>query len=215
MSKGKPSNVIVRVGNEYFNFDPRSRFPVKKTKRLNIEWNNKYNASKIYLPLNIQSRFADMYLCHQNANIVREFNVQRLEIPHMNRIFVEIKDSIIESDIRWYRQFTQAIGRQEFHVKGYLTWSQDQFLESPGQTYMQRGNEKRSKVSPFKCCYFSIDSFHDYYLQGWTNMDSRTVLDKPDLIRIRYGQMRFFLVILFMAVDSKTPNLMVTFVCNY
>ena len=98
-----------------------------------------------------------MYLYHQNTNIVRDFNVQRLEIPHMNSIFLEIKDSIIESDIRWYRQFTQAIGRQEFHVKGYLTWSQDQFLESPGQTYMQRGNEKRSKVSPFKCCYFSID----------------------------------------------------------
>ena len=37
----------------------------------------------------------------------------------MNQIFVEIKDSIIESDIKWYIQFTQAIGRQEFHVKGF------------------------------------------------------------------------------------------------
>ena len=72
MSKGKPSNVIVRVGNEDFNFDPRSRFPVKKTKRLNIEWEKKYNASKIDLPLNVQNRFDDMYLCHQNANIVRD-----------------------------------------------------------------------------------------------------------------------------------------------
>ena len=108
----------------------------------------------------------------------------------MNKIFLEIKDSIIESDIRWYRQLTQAIGRQEFHVKGYLTWSQYQFLESPGQTYIQRGNDKRTKVPPFKCCYFSIDSCHDHYLQGLTKMDNRTVLDKSDLIRIRYGQMR-------------------------
>ena len=99
---------------------------------MNIEWNNKYNASKIDLPCSVHSRFADLYLYHQNANIVRDFNVQRLEIPHMNKIFLEIKDSIIESNIRWYRHFTQAIGRQEFHFKGYLTWSQDQFLESLG-----------------------------------------------------------------------------------
>ena len=156
-----------------------------------------------------------MYLCQQNANIVREFNVLRLEIPHKNRIFVEIKDSIIESDIRWYRQLTQAIGRQEFHVKGYLTWSQEQFLESPGQTYIQQDNDKKSKVSHFKCCYVSIDAFHDYHLQGWTKMESKIVSDKPGLIRIRYGHMRMFLVILSMAVDSITPDLMVTSTCNY
>ena len=62
-----------------------------------------------------------MYLYYQNVDIVRQYNVQRLEIPHINKIFLEIKDSIIESDIRWYRQLTQAIGRQEFHVKSYLT----------------------------------------------------------------------------------------------
>ena len=155
---------------------------------MNIEWNNKYNASKIDLPSSVQNRFNDLFLYHQNANIVFEFNVQRYEIPHMNQIFVEIKDSIIESDIEWYRQFTQAIGRQEFHVKGFLTWIRDQFLESPGQTYIQRGNE----ISPFKYCYFSIDAYHDYYLQEWTKMDNRTVLNKPEFIRIRYGNMRIF-----------------------
>ena len=151
MSKGKSSNVIVRVGNEEYNYDPISRFSISKTNILNIEWNNKYNASKIDLPCSVQNRLNDLFFYHQNANIVRKFNVQRLEIPYMNKIFLEIKDSIIESDIRWYRQFTQAIGRQEFHVKGYSTWSQDQFLESPGQTYIQRANNKRIKVSPFKC----------------------------------------------------------------
>ena len=94
---------------------------------MNIEWNNKFNASKIDLFCSVQRKFDDMYLYHQIANIVRDFNVQRLESPHINRIFVETKDSIIDSEIRWYRQFTQAIGRQEFHVKGYLTWSEDTF----------------------------------------------------------------------------------------
>ena len=79
---------------------------------MNIEWNNKYNASKINLPSSVQRKFDDMYLYYQNVNIVRQFNVQRLEIPHMNKIFLEIKDSIIDSDISWYRQFTQAIERQ-------------------------------------------------------------------------------------------------------
>ena len=60
MSKGKTSNVIVRVGDEDFNFDPRSRFSVKKTKRLNIEWYNKYNASKINLLSSIQYKFDPM-----------------------------------------------------------------------------------------------------------------------------------------------------------
>ena len=133
-----------------------------------------------------------MYLYHQNANIVRDFNVQRLESPHINRIFVETKDSIIDSEIRWYRQFTQAIGRQEFRVKGYLTWSEDQFLESPGQTYIQRGNDNKSKVLPFMCCYFSIDAYHNYYIQGWSRDKSTIVLGTPDLIPIWYGQMRIF-----------------------
>ena len=215
MSKWKSSNVILRVGDEDFNFDPRAKYSVKKTKRLNIEWNNKYNSSKIDLPSSVQMRFADMYLYYQNVDIVRKYNVQQLEIPHMNRLFLEINDSTIDSDINWYRKFTQAIGRQEFHVKGYLTWSQDKFLESPCQTYIQQGNDKRSNVSPFKCCYLSIDAFYDYYLQGWTKMKSKTVLDKSDLIRIRYGQMRIFLVISSMAVDSITPDLMITSACNY
>ena len=191
MSKRKPSNII-RVGDEDFNFDPRAKFVMRKTKRLNIEWNNKYNASKIDVPSSVQRRFTDMYLYYQNVDIVCQYNVQRLEIPHMNKIFLEIKDSIIDSDISWYKQFTQAIGRQEFYVKGYLTWSQEHFLELPGQTYIQREKCNKSKVSPFKCCYFSIDAFHDYYLQGWTKMESKTVMDEPDLIQIRYGQMRIF-----------------------
>ena len=47
MCKGKPSKVIVYVGDEDFNFDPRSKRSIMKTKKLNIEWNNKYNASKL------------------------------------------------------------------------------------------------------------------------------------------------------------------------
>ena len=192
MSKEKSSNVIVYVGDTDYNFDPRGRLFKKKTKSLNTEWNKKYNTSKIDLPISVQSRFNDLYLFYQKAKIARDSNVQRYEIPNMNEIFLEIKDSIIESDRKWYRQFTQAIGRQEFHVKGFLTWSRDQFLESPGQTYVQRRNEERTKVSPFKCCYFSIDPHHDYYLQGWTKMDNRSVMNTPDLIRIRYGNMRIF-----------------------
>jgi len=192
MSKKKSSNVRVCVGDVDYNFNPRGTLSKKKTKSLNIEWNKKYNTSKIELPTSVQSRFNDLYLFYQNAKIVRESNVQRFEIKNMNEIFVEIKDSKIESDRKWYRQFTQAIGRQEFYVKGFLTWSRDQFLGSPGQTYVQQRDEKRTKVSPFKCCYFSIDPHHDYYLQGWTKMDNSTVMNTPDLIRIRYGNMRIF-----------------------
>ena len=57
---------------------------------------------------------------------------------------------------------------------------------------MKQGNDNKSKCTPFKCCYFSIDAYHDYHLQGWTNMESNTVIDKPDLSRIRYGQILMF-----------------------
>ena len=62
---------------------------------------------------------------------------------------------------------------------------------------------------------FFIDDYHDYYLQGWTRDESKTVMDKLYLIRIWYGQMRIFLVISSMAVDSITPDLMITSACNY
>ena len=192
MSKEKSSNVIVFVGDLDYNFDPRKRFAIKKTKTLNTEWNNKYNSSKIELPSSVQNKFNELYLYYQEANIAYDSNVQRLEIEEMNEIIVKIKDSIIESDRKWYKQFTQAIGRQEFHVKGFLTWSRSQFLECPNQTYIQRSHDSRTNVSPFKCCYFSIDPNHDYYLQGWTKQENRTVLNTPDLIRIRYGNMRIF-----------------------
>ena len=133
----------------------------------------------------------------------------------MNKIFLEMKNSFIDFDTKWYRQFTQAIGRQKIYIKGYLTWSQEFFLESPGQTNLKHGNDDESTISPFKCCYFSIDAYHDYYLQGSTKMETKIVMEKPDLIRIRYGQMRIFLVISFMAVDSITQDLMVTSACNY
>ena len=132
MSKEKSSNVIVCVGDDDYNFNPRTRFSKRKTKALNNEWNRKYHTSKIDLPSSVQNRFNDLYLFYQDAKIVRKSNVQRYEIDNINEIFVDIHDSIIESDKKWYKEFTQAIGRQEFHFKGYLTWSQDQFLESPG-----------------------------------------------------------------------------------
>ena len=76
MSKENSSNVIVCVGDLDYNFDPRKKFSIKKTKMLNTEWNKKYNAMKIDLPISVQSRFTDLHFYHQNANIVREFNVQ-------------------------------------------------------------------------------------------------------------------------------------------
>ena len=100
MSKGKTSNVIVRVGDEDFNFDPRSRFSVKKTKTFYIEWNNKYNASKIDLSSSVQRKFDDMYLFELDALVRSEENVQRYEIRHMNKIIIGIKNSVIDSEIK-------------------------------------------------------------------------------------------------------------------
>ena len=46
------------------------------------------------------------------------------------------------------------------------------------------------------CCYFSIDEKHDYYLQAWSLKESRESkeieLNLPDIICVRYNQMRIF-----------------------
>ena len=47
----------------------------------------------------------------------------------MNKIILDIKNSVIDSEIRQYKEFTKAIGRQELYINGYLTWSQEHYLE--------------------------------------------------------------------------------------
>ena len=69
----------------------------------------------------------------------------------MNRIILEIKNSVIDSEIKWYKQFTKTIGRREFYVKGYLTWIQDHYLELPGQTNLRHGNDNVPNILPHKC----------------------------------------------------------------
>ena len=39
----------------------------------------------------------------------------------MNQTFQNIKNSKHDSDLKWYKEFDKAIGRQELHVRGCLT----------------------------------------------------------------------------------------------
>ena len=47
---------------------------------------------------------------------------------------------------------------------------------------------------PSKICFFSLDEIHDYYLQVWEYLSktSKFNLAEPDLVRIRYKNMRIF-----------------------
>ena len=64
-----------------------------------------------------------MQLYLQNADICNKSNVQRFELTHMNRTFQYIKNSRHDVDIKWYKEFSKGIGRVDFYVKRYLTWS--------------------------------------------------------------------------------------------
>ena len=96
---------------------------------MNTERDNKYNALKIDLPSSIQNKFGEMYLYEKNAHIHSEWKNQRYDIRHMNKRILGIKNSVIDSEIKWHKEFTKAIGRQELYVNGYLTWSQEHCLE--------------------------------------------------------------------------------------
>ena len=109
----------------------------------------------------------------------------------MNQTFQNIKNSKHDSDIKWYKEFAKAIGRQELHVRGCLTWCQEYYLEVPNQTTLSYDDVPG--FLHYKCCYFSIDENHDYSLQAWNRKEtSDTKFYPPDLIRVRYGQMRIF-----------------------
>ena len=79
-------------------------------------------------------------------------------------------------------------------MKGYLVWSRKHLLQPLGiVTIYPRGSN--SGVSPSKIYFFSVDEMHDYYLQTWDFFISKTdtfKLVKPDLVRIRYQNMRIF-----------------------
>ena len=64
-------------------------------------------------------------------------------------------------------------------------------LDFPGKRTLNQFPDQNYTCFPSKCCYFSIDEKHDYYLQGWTNNEKSSIqLDDPDLIRIRYDEIR-------------------------
>ena len=49
-------------------------------------------------------------------------------------------------------------------------------------------------MSPSKISFFSIDEIHDYYLQAWECLSKTDTIKlvEPDLVRIRYQNMRIF-----------------------
>ena len=50
-----------------------------------------------------------MYLYEQKVIIRRNENVQRLEIRQMNSKILEINNSVIDSEIKWYKEFTKLL----------------------------------------------------------------------------------------------------------
>ena len=74
MSKRRPPNGK-HIGDKDLNFDPRKKYAQKKIKQLNIDSDNKYNASKIELPSSVQKIFDEVNLYEQDANICRDLNV--------------------------------------------------------------------------------------------------------------------------------------------
>ena len=105
----------------------------------------------------------------------------------MKRIILQIKNSVINSEIKCYKEFNKAVRRQKIYVKGHLTWSQNHYLEPHNQNNLKYGNDDVPNISSHKCFYFSIDEYHDCYLQGQTREESKTVMSKPEPISIRYG----------------------------
>ena len=60
-----------------------------------------------------------MYTFHQKVETKYNENAQRFEIEYMNDVFVGLKNSIIDSDMTFYEDFTTAIGRNQLYVKGF------------------------------------------------------------------------------------------------
>ena len=107
------------IRDKQYNFYPRNRRVHARTLLLNKQWDTKYFSSKITIPTSLQMSFNMMYTFSQHAEIKYSQNVQRHENPHMNDVFVGLKKSTIDSEIKFYKEFTTAIGRKDFYVKGF------------------------------------------------------------------------------------------------
>ena len=66
-------------------------------------------------------------------------------------------------------------------------------LEQPGIATIYP-NGPNSGVSSSKMCFFSIDEIYYYYLQVWECLSKTDTfkLAEPDLVRVRYQNMRIF-----------------------
>ena len=64
------------------------------------------------IPSNIHSKFNMMQLFYPNAGTFKVSNVHRYELIDINQTFRDIKNSRNDSDLKWNKEFTNAIGRQ-------------------------------------------------------------------------------------------------------
>ena len=78
----------------------------------------------VSIPSNIHSKFNMMQLFYQNTDIFKEYNVHRYELIDINQTLRNIKNSRNDLDVKWHKEFTNTVMRQEFYVKYYLTLGQ-------------------------------------------------------------------------------------------
>ena len=77
----------------------------------------------------MHSKFNMMQFFYPNEGTFKVSNVHRYELIVINQTFRDIKNSRNDSDVKWYKEFTNAIWRQEFYVKYFLTWIQEHYFK--------------------------------------------------------------------------------------
>ena len=69
-------------------------------------------------------------LFYPNEDTFKVSNIHRYELIDINQTFRDIKNSRNDSDVKCYKELTNAIGIQELYVKYFLTWSQEHYFKT-------------------------------------------------------------------------------------
>ena len=147
------------------------------SKDLNNLYDSEYNSKKLLLPEDVLDQFKEFYFRFRGNNPNLNQNIQREEIPEMDRHFKNLKNSNYSFESSFYNDIAEVIGQINFVIKGYLTWSLNHQYEYPAtiQMFPFRGD---MALPPMRICFLSVDQSNDCYLQVWKKVHLYLILCK-------------------------------------
>ena len=150
-----------------FNFDHKHPTEIKKRRKINSDITKLFHSTKIKTNRTLINMFTKFR--YENTDEIDKINqdltrrdnssnIHRIECPECNTLFDELKISSNIVDKAFMKELNDLIGLSEdYHVKGYLTWSSSHNINPPSITPLNVNEENL----PYTCLLYTSPSPRD------------------------------------------------------